>query len=219
MWLTNKFSSLLALLLIPFFSCNNQVGSQITVYNNDFEGANLAGITNGVINKYNGSNVLGQYNKSYFALSLNNLPKHDIATISFDLYIHDTWDGNKPPPDGPDIWEMQVDGGVYVNATFSNDPCQAGNFCSPQSYPANYPSSDNNPKAGAYRVDLPGVCHYAGIIGWTTQYKITKTFKHSNSTMVLQCLDKLVQANIPTNQQLCDESWSVDNISIQVSTL
>ena len=219
MWLTSKFRSWFALLFILFFSCNTTVSNQILVYTNDFESSNLTGIEKGTVSQFNGSNVLGMYNKGYFTLSLSSLPSHDLITISFDLYIHDTWDGNKPPPDGPDIWQMIVDGNTYVNTTFSNDPCPKGNFCSPQSYPFDYPSSYNNPKTGSFRVDLPGVCSHAGIIGWTTQYKITKTFRHSNNSLVLQCLDKLVQSNGPDNLQLCDESWSIDNIRIQASKL
>ena len=208
------------LFLIPFIfiiSCNTHVSNQVIVYNNDFESGNLSNIVNGVISQYNGSAVLGQYNNGFFTLSVNNLPKHDLITISFDLYIHDTWDGDEPAPNGPDIWEMLIDGNAYVNATFSNDPCPADALCSPQSYPFDYPNFYNNPKTGAYRTDLPGVCLMQNVIGWTTQYKIVKTITHSNSTVTLQCLDKLVQTNSPNPK--CDESWSVDNINIQAITL
>ncbi len=203
-------------LIILLSSCKNKVQSTTTVYNNDFESNDLTGITNGNIDQYNNSAVLGQYNNGYFNLTLHNLPKHDLATISFDLYIHDSWDGNKTAPDGPDIWQMLIDGSLYINTTFSNVPCAPGNFCSPQSYPFNYPNNYNNPKAGAYNTDLPGVCSQAGPNG-TTLYKITKTFSHTSNTLLLQCLDKLVQTN-STNPK-CDESWSVDNITIKVITL
>jgi hypothetical protein len=217
MWLASKYKWQITLLFILFFSCNTKVSKQISVYNNDFESSDLTGITGGVVSKFNGSNVLGQYNNGNFTLTVNNLPRHDLVTVSLDLFIHDSWDGNKQAPDGPDIWQLLADDGIYVNATFSNEPCPGGTFCSPQSYPLDYPNNYNNPKAGAYRVDLPGVCQYSGIIGWTTQYKITKTFKHSNATLILKCLDKLVQSNSP--QPKCDESWSVDNVSIQATTL
>lgn len=203
--------------LILSLSCNTHVSKQAVVYNNDFEKGDLSNISGGFISQFNGSAVLGQYNNGFFALTVNNLPKHDLITISFDLYIHDTWDGNKPAPNGPDVWEMLVDGNTYINATFSNDPCVAGNLCSPQSFPFDYPNNYNNPKTGAYRTDLPGVCSMKNVIGWTTQYKIVKTFTHSNNTLLLQCLDKLVQTN--TTDPKCDESWSVDNINIQAITL
>ncbi|MDB4926288.1 hypothetical protein [Mucilaginibacter sp.] len=210
----------LLILFIFFISCKTHVNNEVTVYNNDFETNNLSNIRNGFLEQYNGSTVLGRYNcndnKGYFNLTLNNLPKHDLITISFDLYIHDSWDGNKSAPDGPDIWQMLVDGNLYVNTTFSNSICPAGGFCSPQSYPNDYPNNYNNPKTGAYRTDLPGVCLSAGPNG-TTQYKITKTFRHTNNTLLLQCLDKLVQPNSPDPK--CDESWSVDNINIKAITL
>jgi hypothetical protein len=206
-------------LIIPLVligSCKNQVKSEIEVYNNDFETNNLSGISNGVISQFNNSAVLGQYNNGNFILTLNNLPKHDLITVSFDLYIHDSWDGNKPAPDGPDLWRMTVDGNPYINTTFSNAACPDG-FCSPQSYPSDYPNNYNNPKTGAYRVDLPGACSLKTTPDGTTMYKIEKTFRHSNSTLLLQCLDKLVQTNTPDPK--CDESWSVDNINIKAITL
>jgi len=197
--------------------CNTHVSNQVVVYNNDFESGDLSNISNGILTQFNGSTVLGRYNNGYFTLSLNNLPRHDLVMISFDFYTHDTWDGDKPPPDGPDIWQMLVDGNSYINATFSNAACPAGNLCTPQSYPFDYPNFYNNPKTGAYNTNLPGVCLMQNVMGWTTQYKIVKTITHSSSTLTLQCLDKLVQTNSPN--PLCDESWSVDNINIQVITL
>jgi hypothetical protein len=207
---------LLPIVFVLFFSCKQQINKEVVIYNNDFETNSVSNITNGFVSQFNGSAVLGQYNRGYFTLSLNNLPSHDLITISFDLYIHDTWDGNKTEDDGPDIWQMMVDNKPYINSTFSNMACIAGNFCSPQSYPFNYPNSYNNPKTGAYRTDLPGICGSPGPNG-TTQYKITKTFTHTNTTLILQCLDKLIQYN--TSNQKCDESWSVDNINIKAITL
>src|ERR1700744_14517 len=139
---------LFTILFFLAISCNTHVNKQVTVYNNDFENNDLTNIYGGAISQFNGSNVLGQYNNGYFALTVNNLPKHDLITISFDLYIHDTWDGNMPQFSGPDIWEMIVDNNPYIDATFSNVPCSPGNFCAPQSSPLNYPNNDNNPKAG-----------------------------------------------------------------------
>jgi hypothetical protein len=211
-------------LLIPFvfaLSCKPHTNStEAVVYSNDFENNDLSKFENGITSQYNGSTVLGQYNnqanKGYFKLTLNNLPKHDLVTVSFDLFIHDSWDGNKAAPDGPDIWQMLVDGNSFINTTFSNESFKPGYFASPQSYPFNYPNNYNNPKVGAYRTDLPGICGLVGPNG-TSEYKITKTFTHTNSTLVLQCLDKLVQTNV--SDPKCDESWSVDNIVIKAITL
>ena len=208
--------------IIPFIfilGCKKNVRSEVEVYSNNFEAGNLSNLKNGVINQFNGLNVLGQYNNGGFDLNLNNLPKHDLVTISFDLYIHDDWNGNKLAPDGPDIWEMLVDGNLYINTTFSNEQCgnTPGVFCPPQAYPSDYPNNNHSPKSGAFRTDLPGVCSMKSNPNGTTMYKIEKTFDHSNSTLLFQCLDKLVQTDVADPK--CDESWSVDNIIVKTITL
>ncbi|MES2376122.1 MAG: hypothetical protein V4553_06080 [Bacteroidota bacterium] len=211
----NKISFLLIFLVLFQASCKTQVKKEVEVYNNDFEGNNLSGISNGIIGQFNSSAVLGQYNNGNFILKINNLPKHDLITISFDLYIHDNWRGQLLP-DGPDIWQMLVDNALYINTTFSNLSCNAGNICPPQSYPDDYPNSNHNPRSGSYRADLPGVCSMLSSPNGTTMYKITKTFRHINQSLLLQCLDKLNQ-NYPNPK--CEKSWSVDNISIKAITL
>lgn len=213
-------------ILIPIFflsfivnSCKNQVQSEVVVYNNTFENSNLSGIKDGTITQFNNTSVLGQYNNAGFTLNLNDLPNHQLITIAFDLYIHDSWDGNKLSPDGPDIWQMLVDNNTYVDASFSNGECAIGPgiICPPQSYPLNYPNNYSYPRKGALKTDLPGVCHLINNPNGTTMYHIEKTFKHSNNILKLQCLDKLVQTN--TANPKCDESWSVDNIIIKAITL
>lgn len=213
----NRKFVLVFFLFLIINSCKTQVQNEVLVYSNNFDSSDLSGIKNGVITTFNNTFVLGQYNNAGFALSINALPRHQLITITFDLYIHDSWDGNKLSPDGPDIWKMLVDGNTYVDASFSNVACAIGVFCPPQSYPFNYPNSYNNPKTGAFKTDLPGVCHLINDANGTTLYKIEKTFKHSDSSLLLQCLDQLIQSNTSTPK--CDESWSVDNIMIKAITL
>ena len=209
------------LCLILFGSCAKDYRNQAEVYSNDFEQNNLTGISGGEIETFNNSKVLGRYNNSGFELSLNNLPEHDMVEISFDLYIHDAWDGNKEGEDGivdgPDLWEMMLDGKNYIKTTFSNVPCGTGTFCEPQSYPHNYPNNNNNPKTGAANRNLPGVCNMAGVVGGTSLYKIVKQIKHSDQQHILKCIDQLKQSNAPDPK--CDESWSVDNIKIKAIRL
>jgi hypothetical protein len=212
----NKKIYLLGLLAVFCISCKNKVKSEVEVYNNDFEGNNLSGITNSVTSRFNNTTVLGQYNNSSFNLTVNNLPKHDLITITFDLYIHDNWRGQLLP-DGPDIWEMLVDNTPFINTTFSNLGCKVGYICPPQSYPDNYPNSNHNPRSGSFRTDLPGICSLIASADGTTLYKISKTFNHTSQSLLLQCLDKLNQSN-STNPK-CDKSWSVDNINIKAVAL
>ena len=204
---------LFGLLVLLMMSCKERINSQVSVYHNDFEKGDTTGIQGGILGQFNGSKVLGQFSKGDFILRVNNLPKHDMVIVSFDLYIHDNWRGDLAP-DGPALWTMIVNGSTFINATFSNLDCAPGNICPPQSYPLNYPNNYNNPKAGAYRTDLPGVCSLASSPNGTTQYKITKTIAHTASQLKLECLDNLDQKDFAN--PLCEKSWSVDNIDIQV---
>lgn len=213
------FISLSLVLAFAFLSCSKIVQKETEVYFNDFETGDLRGITNGYFYEYNGSTVLGRYNQNGFELMVADLPSHDLIQISFDLLIHDSWDGNKLGPDGvdgPDVWQMSIDKELYISTTFSNVACTSadGMFCPPQSYSANYPNNNNYPRKGAYKVDLPAACHPNGTTTW---YKITKTISHSKSEVLLQCVDKLIQKN--ADDPNCDESWSVDNLKVSVIKL
>jgi len=212
----NKLVLLCFTLILLLNSCAKSVQNEVQVYTNNFENGNLDGITNSVISNFNGSKVLGNYNNGEFDLTINNLPKHDIVDISFDLYIHDSWEGVQQIDNisGPDIWGMNVDGKKIIYTTFANFSCVAGNYCPPQSYPADYPSQSNNPKTGASRTDLPGFCSEINNPNGTTLYKIHKSLSHSDKTLIIQCLDKLIQTNVTDPK--CDESWSVDNIVVKV---
>jgi len=205
---------------VLFSSCSKKVKDEAQVYFNDFEQSDLKSITHGSIENYNNTNVLGRYSSGGFDLNLTNLPNHKLVEISFDLYIHDSWDGNKRGPDdvdGPDIWKFIVDGNLYINTTFSNADCDHTGFCPPQSYPLAYPNNTQNPKTGAANPNLPGVCNLAGKPGGTTLYKISKIIEHADSKLLMQCRDQLTQKNAENSK--CDESWSVDNLRIKVIEL
>lgn len=215
----HAFNSLILILALAISSCSKTVRNETEIYFNDFETGDLSGISNGYLYEYNGSTVLGRYNQSGFKLLLTDLPKHDLVEISFDLFIHDSWDGNKlgiDDVDGPDIWQLLIDGEMYINASFSNIACVNANgvFCPPQSYPADYPNNNNYPRKGAYRANLPGACHPNGTTTW---YKITKIISHTKSKILLQAVDQLVQKN--SDDPACDESWSIDNIKINTIKL
>jgi hypothetical protein len=212
----NKF---ILFALLCFVSCAKSTESEVQVYSNDFEDKNLSGIDGGVITLYHGTNVLGTYNSGGFKLKINGLPTHNLVDISFDLYIHDSWDGNQQAGNyliGPDIWQLSVDNKSYINTTFSNGDCLPGNFCPPQSYPANYPNNNNNPKTAALNTLLPGACSLSTSTTGSTLYKIHKRISHTDTGILIECIDKLVQKNVDNPK--CDESWSVDNMHIKVLT-
>lgn len=216
----NIIHKCLPIILVSFLlaSCAKGPQKESVYYFNDFENLDLNNISNGNIVGFNGTRVLGRYNAGGFKLRLDQIPTHDMLEISFDLYLHDSWDGvlNGDNVGGPDIWQMYLDGNIFIDAAFSNQDCPV-QTCVSQSYPANYPNSNNAPKSGAYRRDLPGVCHLAGQVGGSSQYKIVKTIRHTGRVFTLECMDKLKQLN--AKSPMCDESWSVDNIKVKIINL
>ncbi len=225
-----RITSILFLLFIC--SCSYpEISSDKLVYENNFENNDLKNIDGGILSSFNNSIVLGDFNNDGFTIHIDDVGSHDYIFISFDLYIHGSWDGNfNGDSDSfrvPDKWIMELNPEMKFHndpsynvfeTTFSNSPC-FGNYCLKQSYPENYPFS-NNPKTGSIVTDLPRKC--LGFFGGpsTTLYKIEKGFRSSGNAVVLRFYDQLFQPNaidkdgIP--KQKCDESWSIDNISIRV---
>ena len=223
-----KFIGLITILLL-FFGCEypSLVRNEI-IYFNDFEDNNLSEIDGGKINDFNNSSVLGFYNKDGFNLNLSKIGEHDYVVISFDLYIHGTWGGNKngfEKDDQPDKWIMDLrpDMELYQNTdfikfetTFSSSACFS-NWCKRQSYPQSFPF-ENNPFSGASQIGLPRTC--TGFWGGeSVLYKIEKTFKHKGDALIIRFFDELYQPNaiddFGISTEICDESWSMDNLKVR----
>tara|TARA_B100001057_G_C22863735_1_gene955660 strand:- start:2228 stop:2917 length:690 start_codon:yes stop_codon:yes gene_type:complete len=200
------------------------------IYENDFESNILDKIDGGGISTFNNTKVLGDFNNDGFTLHLDDIGSHEYVFISFDLYIHGSWDGNLngfKENDKPDKWIMEYKPDMDLfkdpdfdkfETTFSNSTCWP-NYCLRQSYPENYPS-DNNPKKGNFLDNLPVKCNENFFGGPTTLYKIEKGFRSSGDAIVVRFYDELYQPNaidkdgIP--QEKCDESWSLDNLRVRV---
>lgn len=216
----NKYILICSFLLLLLTSCSKSLDNEVDIYSNDFESGNLTNVTNGSISSFASTKVLGRFSNSGFDLTLNDLPSHDLVDISFDLFIHDGWIGNQKfssNEDTPDIWQLKMNGKTYISTTFSNQACLAGNICPPQSYPADYPNNNYNPRSGAARNDLPGFCSQITNPNGTSMYKIHKSISHSDKTLFIQCLDQFIQKNVTDLK--CNASWSVDNIQIKVINL
>ena len=200
------------------------------IYENDFESNNFNGIDGGGLMTFNDTTVLGNFNNDGFTLFLGDSADHDYVFISFDLYIHGSWDGNFngfAENDKPDKWIMEFNPDMPLfkdtsvdrfETTFSNSPCWS-NYCLRQSYPENYPF-ENNPKTGSFKTELPKICKKSFFGGKTTLYQLEKGFRSSGKNIVVRFYDELYQPNaidkdgIP--QEKCDESWSLDNLKVRV---
>ena len=227
--LTKKILSFLLFLfiLISSISCSKTEGLNRNelVYNNDFESSDLDAIDGAQLMTFANTTVLGNYNNDGFTLNLNNIGPHDFIYISFDLYIHDSWDGNfnNINPDQPDAWfiDLRPDIDSYPitsfnvwETSFSNSICSPLS-CLKQSYPNVYPF-ENLPRKGLSRL-LPGLCSLASNSDGTTLYTIEKGFEHQGNALLIRFYDKLYQPN--TVDERCDESWSLDNLKVRVISI
>jgi hypothetical protein len=225
------------ILIIIVNSCSYpKLSRDELVYENNFEDYNLDEIDGGSIMSYNNTKVIGDYNNDGFTLHLNNLGAHDYVYISFDIYIHGSWDGNSNGfnltdhgyDDKPDLWVMELRPEMNnyqsydfhkFETTFSNSECWP-NYCFRQSYPNTFPFI-NNPKKGSIQTGLQELCNQAG---WnnkkTTLYKIEKGFDHKGEALIIRFYDQLFQPNaidsFGNSIEKCDESWSMDNIKVRV---
>tara|TARA_Y100000385_G_scaffold265791_1_gene300361 strand:+ start:658 stop:1341 length:684 start_codon:yes stop_codon:yes gene_type:complete len=225
--LTHLLKIKFLLLLVILFSCSesNQFQRNEIIYNNDFESGDFNAIDGAQIMTFNNTTLLGSYNNDGFALNLNNIGPHDYIYISFDLYIHDSWDGNfnNFDPDQADTWfielisDFDTGGGTPFNVwktSFSNSVCSP-TYCLRQSYPDVFPF-DNLPREGSSRL-LPGLCSLDSELDGTTMYTIEQGFEHTGNALLLRFYDQLYQPNVA--DQRCDESWSLDNLKVRVFTL
>lgn len=225
--MNTKQLTYLFLLLVLLNSCKDiELEKKELIYFNDFNSGQLTNIDQGHFIEFNGSQVLGNFNNEGFNLTLENIPSHDYIVISMDLYIHDSWDGNtneiNPPGEDQDMWTLEFDPGIPRKAsedilfqtTFSNGPC-ISYWCLTQSYPNIYPFV-NDPRTGASRT-FPGLCYLKDDPHGTTLYKFEKWFPHDRGSLVISMYDGLLQSNVPDPK--CDESWSVDNLKVEVVSL
>jgi hypothetical protein len=151
----------------------------------------------GFLGRLDTSATLGLNNETV-TLSFGGLAAHTTATVSFQLFIIQSWDGNNAP--GPDIWQAGHSGSLVnlQNTTF-------GIAQSPQCYPSNCPAA-NAARTGDDEPDNSLGYPFFG----DSVYNLTYTFAHTSPTFLLQFLASGLQA-------LTDESWGIDNLLVETN--
>src|SRR5258706_8726871 len=135
-------------------------------------------------------------------LTLRNLKPHTAATVTFDLYVLKSWDGNNPNY-GPDRWSLSVQGGpTLLDTTFSNNPKTAAYDLSLQ----NYPAADSPQQTGAAAVNTLGYKFYGD-----STYHLSFTFAHTGATLVLNFASSLFEG-----KGIADESWGLGNVRVSI---
>jgi hypothetical protein len=138
---------------------------------------------------------LGEFGNQIVTLTLNSLPAHTTATVSFDLLILRDWDGDGP--NGPNFWKLYAGADQYLtNTTFSNTD-------STQSFPDQYPGL--NP-AGFGASAINSLLYPGG----DAVYPMTYTFQHADPTLVINfAAEGLLGVN--------NEAWGLDNVDVQLN--
>jgi hypothetical protein len=132
-------------------------------------------------------------------LSLKDLPPHKWLSVSFDLHVMRSWDGDSPGY-GPDRLKLEVDSGPQLlDATFSNNPKTAADG-SWQSYPAKH----KPPQAGTASKNTLG----CGFFGDST-YHFAFTFEHSDAMLKLHFASSLFEGKGTE-----DEAWGLDTVRV-----
>jgi hypothetical protein len=171
------------------------------VYRNDFEGAvGPEWSVTSVDTTPSGRRFLGWFGGQTVSLSLGGLPAHGAATVAFDLFVIESWDGNDTLH-GPDEWEMRLGSGpVLLNTTFSNTGVDGHR----QAYPDAFPAGDHPARTGAVESDTLGYTYFGDSV-----YRLTFTFAHTGPNLVLD-FSALLRA-------VFDESWGLDNVVVHVA--
>ena len=133
-------------------------------------------------------------------------------TLSFDLYIIGTWDGAGYQGFGGDWWQIEVsrNGGARENVfhtSFSNQSTK------PQHFPKQVTAGTSPADKGAFGTNLLGYPKAAGKFdAGDAIYKLTYTISNPGGGAVVFYLHSTTQL-----QDLNDESWGIDNVSVSGS--
>ncbi|MGB3236807.1 MAG: filamentous hemagglutinin N-terminal domain-containing protein, partial [Geitlerinemataceae cyanobacterium] len=172
--------------------------SSTIVYENDFEGTvgSEWSDTRTSRTPIGNQGFLGEFNNDTVSLTLDNLPPHQQATVSLDLFILKSWDGNSISY-GPDVILLYLDDSrVLLNTTFSNIDFPQSQFDAVrfQSYPDRYNPidlSENLARSGAVENNTLGYqfgFYQIGEQPADSVYSFVFSFPHYSSNIQLNFL-------------------------------
>jgi len=192
----SKFRAALAALGMAF--CAGTAHAQTVWYETDFSSgvdsvwSAGSASTDATLGDYLGPFRLG----GATTLALTDLPAHAQITLSFDLYLFQTWDGNSTVW-GPDFFSLSSSvPAINGSWTFTNHQPEG------QSYPQAVPTEFYGGPLGASGTTY--VYRGLGPAGDRSAW----TGAHSGSTFSVTFAG-------PTSQD--DEQWGIDNVTVSIS--
>ncbi|MCO6359510.1 hypothetical protein [Roseivirga pacifica] len=214
-------STILPFLLLFCLGCSKNSVDEQVIFWDDFEQTNSPEVGSDVgyytfhnaderYIEFNGSRNLGQFERGGITLNLGGIPEHDYLRISFDLYIHDKWEGNGERGNGEDVFIMNIDGATLYFSSIINTKCQTQECEGVQSFPDIIKTTTNPENAEVKNASLPGLCHYKGEIGGSKLIQIARKYPHATSDLKLRIAADIKDAG----PDLCYKSWSIDNLKV-----
>lgn len=225
----------IALLALSILS----LSAQTVVYENDFEVRGTQTNFNTSITDTNPTTgrYLGKFaglTRQSATLSLSNLPPHQYITVSFDVLVAVTWDGNGRgyidtndlasyvPDSGPDIFKVTADDRTMVHTTFASHDLEFYRF---QSYPGTYPQDAYRPGTGAVATNCLGAKWNLdfynekkvddAILVKDALYHFEITYTNASESTVIDFRTFALSAGGFQNDY--DEWWGLDNVKVTVS--
>lgn len=213
MFVIKSFAATAATGIVALASLAGTAAASTLVYSNDFEAATVTGWSNATkgVTPVGNRGFLGEFGNQTVTLPLTSLPGHDAVTLSFDLYIIRSWDGNYTYPGvGPDVWSVgafheEMGEHTLLAASFSAQPLSHNRA---QSYPLAYGDGDSAMYSGAMEVNSLGYVHLEYSL--SAVYHMEFTFEHNENSLDLWFRAQGLQS-------LGDESWGLDNVNVSVS--
>ena len=168
---------------------------------------------------------LGPFVNGSTILTLNDIPAHDLITVSLDLYVIRTWDGNGSSggeewdfsiwDQGAGDWQVLQQNGNDLHTGFSNME-DVGN--TRQAYPDPYPEGDNPARTGAAENNMLGFEYYdpprENPITDSVYHIQADPIAHTGSSLQLRFSASWLQAVINPGNNAWDESWGLDNVAV-----
>jgi len=153
---------------------------------------------------------LGEFDtQENVCLSIPDLTEHTLVTLSFDLFVIRSWDGDfNDGHVGADRWRLTETitqrGAIntLLDTTFSNWPVFT------QSYPGSYPADQYPSLTGADEINTLG--YLWNDTPMDSVYSMAFTIDHNDRTLNLDYL-------ADGFQDISDESWGLDNIRVIIS--
>lgn len=199
-------------LVIAIIGWSSSIASAGVIYDNDFTGGAGSEWSDSTTATANGETFLGGsalgFGPGTDTLTLTGLSGHSQVTVSFDLYVIQSWDGNGPAGGGPDNFSLDADGSNLLLTNFANY-ADEGNT---QSYSAATPNGlgfSNPARSGEFDEGHLGFGN--GNFGDAT-YRFTFTFSHTASSLNLDFTSL-------QNQFPGDEGWGLDNVKVETDDL